>query len=852
MKLPQRCSENPLFLLELKMHFGIQFGGGQSKGPATRTQRTRKVADGITRFVTAFVLTLTLIGLSTPSTAATTATRIATGMSNPNSGLVLSGSTINPTTGVPYRHLWVPDHLAGICRMDPDLDSGAQTYTMNSSTCLNVIPGGILKPGQLAYDPGSRNLYTVDLSAKSQGIYRLHFLPEGDSGHGAIDTFNVEVLGGLNANCGTLGKIPNSANLGPDGNLYVGFKQSGNIVRLAKPGVDPVQCGQVIGVTANQPKNFGLGWIGHDLYGADGVSPWLIRKADQCFTAANGNIACQAVPIFAGQVPAPSSMISDQVYPALNGTTLYMGMPGAVAKAVVTTPQSIDPTWATGLSFVSGLAIDASNPGNPVLYAADDTTEGAGVSTGRLWSITTPAPAAAAPGTPGAVSGKAGDASVTLNWTPGANGSQPTTSYTITATPQSGGLPSTTTVNAVPPATTAPTSATITSLTNNTGYIFTVAATNSVGTSPASAPTVVLTPMKSTAPAAPTDVSAIGGNGAASVAWSPSASDGGSPIRNYRVTTIGVPAPSPVFVGADVTGVVIAPLTNNKSYTFTVEAINNAGLVSAASAQSNRVTPTGVSGAPDVAVTMTSSALVSFGSDVTYQITVTNNGPAPAAQVILTDTLPASGASFKSATSSKGACTAPFGLPVTCNLGALNAGTSATVTIVLNATGKTTNSVKVQANNAQGQLLTDPNPANNTASVTTDIAVPLTTTDLQVNGSAKAGAPAVNSSNPYTWTIRNRGKDVANGVIFTNNLPSTLTFSSASTNLGSCSVPAVNSRGGDVTCTVNNMAAGQTMTVTVNVLVPTAGSIATTGSVTFSGTDTNPKTNSDTVTIKAK
>jgi uncharacterized repeat protein (TIGR01451 family) len=111
----------------------------------------------------------------------------------------------------------------------------------------------------------------------------------------------------------------------------------------------------------------------------------------------------------------------------------------------------------------------------------------------------------------------------------------------------------------------------------------------------------------------------------------------------------------------------------------------------------------------DLSIVSTSDAAppVPPGTKVTYTIVVTNNGPAIATGVVVTDALP-SGVTFVSATPSQGTCSGTT--TVICSIGTLANGQSATIALAVLTTassGSITNTAAVSAAN------TDPNTTNN-------------------------------------------------------------------------------------------------------------------------------------------
>jgi uncharacterized repeat protein (TIGR01451 family) len=128
------------------------------------------------------------------------------------------------------------------------------------------------------------------------------------------------------------------------------------------------------------------------------------------------------------------------------------------------------------------------------------------------------------------------------------------------------------------------------------------------------------------------------------------------------------------------------------------------------SATSNAAVAPGVT---DVRITKTANQpQLATGSNATYTITVTNDGPAIAIDAVVSDTLPA-GTTFQSATPSQGTCSGTT--TVTCSLGNLNAGAAATITLVVtlpSTPGPVENTATVTSANV------DSNPANNTSSTT--------------------------------------------------------------------------------------------------------------------------------------
>jgi fibro-slime domain-containing protein/RHS repeat-associated protein len=322
-----------------------------------------------------------------------------------------------------------------------------------------------------------------------------------------------------------------------------------------------------------------------------------------------------------GPFSAPSNPVTPATVP---------GAPTAVTAAVAG-DASVRVTWtppaSNGGAPITGYTV-TSTPGG-LTASADGATTAATVpglivgttytfrvtATNRKGTGAASAPsnavtAAGAPGAPTNVTAVDGNASATVTWTPPAsNGSSPITGYEVVSSP--GGI--SVSVGA------GVTTATVPGLQNGTAYTFSVRAVNAIGAGPFSAPSNPVTP--ATVPGAPTGVTAaLGGNAAATVSWTPPATDGGAPITSYLVTS----SPGGLTVSASGTTTARVPgLTVGTTYTFTVAAVNRKG-TGPASAASNPLTAAAVPDAPTGV-----SATPGDGSAVVTWIPPADGGPTP-------------------------------------------------------------------------------------------------------------------------------------------------------------------------------------------------------------------------------
>lgn len=809
------------------MRFGrTRFETSSERKGETKQSETKR---GLTGLIATSVSVLFLFPAAIG--AAQTTTQFATGANAPKNGVVLTGTAVNAANGQPVRHLWFSDSVHGFCRVDPDIDS-VGPYSINLATCIsNVAGGNTFSPGGSAFDSAGNLLYIADLG--KLGVVRLNFLPDGDNGNGSIATANQEVLGGVAANggtsagCGIPTNGPNSVALGPDGNLYVGFTHTGNIMRINSPQTESLPCSNVQAQVISTPdlkRDTGLAWVGHSLFGNDTHGPWGQDNADQCSTPQNNFSACR-VPFnaFGGQVVSPSEVVSDQFYPAI-GSSLFFASSSSVTqvKNVASSPTITQNFGGTGFQFISGLALDTTNTTTQVLYVGDDPSNGVSADQGRWFQVSsanTPGP----PSAPASVSASASDSQAIVKWV--APAGQPVTSYTVhPSTVVNGAVPADVVVQSTVGSSAPPTSATITGLTNGGSYQFEVLATNAQGSSAFSIPSNTVIPQAISVPAAPTGVVASEGNSSASVAWTAPANNGGSAITSYTISAVsgGRATGLTATVSGTATGAVVSGLSNGVVYTFTVHATNSVGN-SAESAQSNAVTPAAPTGTVPGAPSGVRATAGNASASVTWTPPANNGGTALTGYTV---TALVNGA--------------PSGVSASA------AGTSSGV-VVAGLTNGVTYTFTVHATNATGN---GPESASS-AAVTPSAPVnpPGTATDLQVVGSASNGGPAVNTSDTFTWQIRNNQNAGATAVHFSESLPSSLRFSSVSSPTASCAGPAPGTLGGTVNCSADALLGGQSFIVTVNVTLPTAGSSATTGSVSFSGLDSNPSNNSFTVVI---
>ena len=307
----------------------------------------------------------------------------------------------------------------------------------------------------------------------------------------------------------------------------------------------------------------------------------------------------------------------------LSGQTLY-GMTedgGAAQKGVIFQINTDGTRYTTLHSFSDGTVLDDGvNPEGTLLLLGSDvyglTYGGGHNSEGTIFSMQLVSPQG--PGAPTNVVAKAGNAEATVTFTPPkSNGGSAITGYAVTSNP-AGGVDS--------DAGTTLTTHIVTGLAIGTGYQFTVTATNSAGTGPPSQPSKKVTTWN--VPGAPKITTVKAGNAKASVGFVPPASNGGTPITGYTVTSN--PAGG-VDTNAGSTSFphLVDNLMNGTPYTFTVTATNAIGSTASA-ASKPPVTPATVPDAP-TGVTATpgnAQASVSFtpafdgGSPITgYTVT---------------------------------------------------------------------------------------------------------------------------------------------------------------------------------------------------------------------------------------
>jgi uncharacterized repeat protein (TIGR01451 family) len=226
----------------------------------------------------------------------------------------------------------------------------------------------------------------------------------------------------------------------------------------------------------------------------------------------------------------------------------------------------------------------------------------------------------------------------------------------------------------------------------------------------------------------------------------------------------------------------------------------------------------------DLSVDKSGPLTAELGEQVTYTITVTNNGTGGSSGSTFTDVLPAG---LGNPTTTAPGCTIASGV-MQCVLGQLAPGESTSVDVSGTMPGTFSTEVENTASIFGNEQ--DPDPTNNTDTHT------ITTRDREADLSLAKSAPGtVDRGGQITWNVdvTNNGRDASTGSTVVDSIPAGVT--NVATSTPGCTVTVA-----DVTCDVGALAVGETTRITLTGNAPSTFSASVVNSATVTGDDPDP------------
>ncbi len=240
------------------------------------------------------------------------------------------------------------------------------------------------------------------------------------------------------------------------------------------------------------------------------------------------------------------------------------------------------------------------------------------------------------------------------------------------------------------------------------------------------------------------------------------------------------------------------------------------------------------------------------GTDVTFTMTIKNNGPLPSVAGNVKTGAPA-GTQFVSVDPSVGTvdeAPPPGGTgDVIVSLGGLSVNQTETVTLVLTLVASPGSSVTVESEVQGFLVMGDPNQSNNKSEVHIQVVAP-TMADLAFAATGEDPTAGSGSLFTYTMTVTNpvtkaySTRDTATGVGVVAHTPSGAVFAAVSTSQGSTMAPPVG-QAGIVVCNVGALEEGATATVslTVNIVASPGSTLNFFGQTSSDSIDPNTENN---------